>query len=98
MPAPPRARSSRRRARTAATARGVFEEATLPSANTLGPIARPVARREPPAVGAIGSVFAGVEPCVLSLDVDRAAAVLEIIAAFFPHERILNLSKIDPGV
>src|SRR5450759_3930752 len=77
---------------------GVFEEATFPPVDTHRPKTRPVARREPPGVGAIGSVFVRVPPRVFSLDVDRAAAVFEIVTALFPHERIPDLPKIDPGM
>ena len=79
------------------TPRAAYSKKALPSANAQVRAARPVARRKPQQSGpevpySFGSSRAS------RLDVDRAAAVLEIVDALFAHERIPDSAKIDPGV
>ena len=76
----------------------VVVELPLDAADHPFLISRPVAGSEAPAVFAIVREFKRVANGILLLHERRLSAVLKVVAAVFPHERIAQVAEVDPQV
>src|SRR5438552_6933139 len=79
-------------------ARDIAEETAIAAIDPRRPVSRTIAGRESPTILAIGFKFLRVAQSILPLDLDRAPAVLEVIASLLVHEAILKMLEVEPSV
>src|SRR6266478_3979800 len=79
-------------------ARDIAEETAIAAIDPRRPPSRAIAGRESPTILAIGFKFLRVAQSILLLGLDRAPAVLEVIASLLAHEAILDVLQVEPSM